>query len=82
MSTILIVFIMFANTAFAMFGIKKIEYGISIPAILLSVGAILLVALITSVIVNFYTEVKNDDEAPAEDGRKPSAPAEDGLKDE
>ena len=43
---------------------------------------LLALALITSVIVNFYTEVKNDDEAPAEDGRKPSAPAEDGLKDE
>lgn len=43
---------------------------------------LLALALITSVIVNFYTEVKNDDEAPAEDGRKPSAPAEDGLQDE
>ena len=38
----------FMKGILAMFGIKKIEYGISIPAILLSVGAILLVALITS----------------------------------
>lgn len=50
--------------------------------VILGIYGIIVVALITSVIVNFYTEVKNDDEAPAEDGRKPSAPAEDGLKDE
>jgi hypothetical protein len=38
----------FMKGILAMFGIKKIEYGISIPAILLSAGAIILVALITS----------------------------------